>query len=141
MNTNFAAVMGALAAWALTAASCKPDSSHPSVPAPTAAGAAREAGAASAGPVRIAMIGKSSTNPVFLSARAGAEVAAKDLSGKVSRPVEVVWLTPPQEDAQIQAQRIAQAVSEGASASCCRARTPPGSQPPSTTPSGVACRS
>ena len=117
MNTNFAAVVGALCAGALTATvSCKPDSSHPSVPAPAAAGAGRDAGAASTGPVRIAMIGKSSTNPVFLSARAGAEVAAKDLSGKVSRPVEVVWLTPPQEDAQIQAQRIAQAVSEGASA-------------------------
>ena len=32
-------------------------------------------------PIRIAMIAKSSTNPVFLSARRGAETAAKDLSG------------------------------------------------------------
>jgi ribose transport system substrate-binding protein len=67
-------------------------------------------------PIRIAMIGKSSTNPVFLSARTGAEVAARDLSSRLGVPVDIVWLTPPQEDGQIQAQRIAQAVSEGASA-------------------------
>lgn len=67
-------------------------------------------------PLRIAMIGKSSTNPIFLSARTGAEAAAKDLSGKVGRLVEVVWMTPPQEDGALQAQRIAQAVKEGAGA-------------------------
>ena len=31
-------------------------------------------------------------------------------------PVEIVWLTPPAEDGQVQAQRIAQAVNEGANA-------------------------
>ena len=31
-------------------------------------------------------------------------------------PIEIVWLTPPQEDGQVQAQRIAQAVNEGANA-------------------------
>jgi ribose transport system substrate-binding protein len=31
-------------------------------------------------------------------------------------PVEIVWITPPQEDGQVQAQRIAQAVNEGAHA-------------------------
>ena len=62
------------------------------------------------------MIAKSSTNPIFLSARRGAETAAKDLSGKLGIPIELIWLTPPQEDGQIQAQRIAQAVNEGASA-------------------------
>jgi ribose transport system substrate-binding protein len=67
-------------------------------------------------PIRIAMIAKSSTNPIFLSARRGAETAARDLSAKIGVPVEVVWLTPPTEDGQIQAQRIAQAVNEGASA-------------------------
>jgi ribose transport system substrate-binding protein len=67
-------------------------------------------------PIRIAMIAKSSTNPVFLSARRGAETAAKDLSARTGVPVELIWLTPPQEDGQIQAQRIAQAVNEGASA-------------------------
>jgi ribose transport system substrate-binding protein len=62
------------------------------------------------------MIAKSSTNPVFLSARTGAEAAAKELSAKHGIPVEIVWLTPPQEDGQVQAQRIAQAVNEGAQA-------------------------
>jgi ribose transport system substrate-binding protein len=70
----------------------------------------------SAQPIRIAMIAKSSTNPVFLSARRGAETAAKDLSGRTGAPIEIIWLTPPQEDGQIQAQRIAQAVNEGANA-------------------------
>jgi ribose transport system substrate-binding protein len=64
--------------------------------------------------LKIAMIAKSSTNPVFLSARTGAEVAAKELSQKHGIPIEIVWLTPPSEDGQVQAQRIAQAVNEGA---------------------------
>jgi ribose transport system substrate-binding protein len=70
-----------------------------------------------AGPgLKIAMIAKSSTNPVFLSARTGAEAAAKELTAKHGVPIEIAWLTPPTEDGQIQAQRIAQAVNEGASA-------------------------
>lgn len=71
--------------------------------------------AAGAG-LKIALIAKSSTNPVFLSARTGAEAAAKELSQKHGVPVEIVWMTPPAEDGQVQAQRIAQAVNEGASA-------------------------
>jgi ribose transport system substrate-binding protein len=67
-------------------------------------------------PIKIAMIAKSSTNPVFLSARRGAETAAKDLSVRTGVPIEIIWLTPPQEDGQIQAQRVAQAVNEGADA-------------------------
>ncbi len=66
--------------------------------------------------LKIAMIAKSSTNPVFLSARTGAEAAAKELSARHNVPIEIAWLTPPTEDGQIQAQRIAQAVNEGASA-------------------------
>jgi ribose transport system substrate-binding protein len=66
--------------------------------------------------LRIAMIAKSSTNPVFLSARTGAEAAARELSQKHGVPIEIMWLTPPAEDGQVQAQRIAQAVNEGASA-------------------------
>ena len=66
--------------------------------------------------LKIAMIAKSSTNPVFLSARTGAEAAAKELTAKHNVPIEIAWLTPPTEDGQIQAQRIAQAVNEGASA-------------------------
>jgi ribose transport system substrate-binding protein len=75
------------------------------------------AGAAPAGKgLKIAMIAKSSTNPVFLAARTGAEAKAKELSALHGQPIEIVWLTPPQEDGQVQAQRIAQAVNEGAGA-------------------------
>ena len=66
--------------------------------------------------LKIAMIAKSSTNPVFLSARTGAEAAAKDLAQQHGVPIEIVWMTPPSEDGQVQAQRIAQAVNEGANA-------------------------
>jgi ribose transport system substrate-binding protein len=66
--------------------------------------------------LKIALIAKSSTNPVFLSARTGAEAAARELTAKHGVPVEIVWLTPPQEDGQVQAQRIASAVNEGANA-------------------------
>jgi len=66
--------------------------------------------------LKIALIAKASTNPVFLSARTGAEAAAKELTAKHNVPVEIAWLTPPGEDGQVQAQRIAQAVNEGANA-------------------------
>ena len=68
------------------------------------------------GKLTIAMIAKSSANPVFLSARDGANAAAKALGEQHDVPIEVAWLTPPQEDGQLQAQRIAQAVNEGADA-------------------------
>lgn len=68
------------------------------------------------GKLTIALIAKSSTNPVFLSARTGAEATAAQLSQERGIPIEVLWLTPPQEDGQVQAQRIAQAVNEGADA-------------------------
>jgi ribose transport system substrate-binding protein len=64
----------------------------------------------------IAMIAKSSTNPVFLSARTGADSAAKELSAQYHVDVQVNWLTPPQEDGQVQAERIQQAVNAGANA-------------------------
>jgi ribose transport system substrate-binding protein len=109
------ALLALLPAALLASAGCKQP------PPPAASGGEKPAGdkpVAPAGkqPIRIAMIAKSSTNPIFLSARRGAETAAKDLSGKAGVPIEVMWLTPPQEDGQIQAQRIAQAVNEGANA-------------------------
>ena len=64
----------------------------------------------------ITMIAKSSTNPVFLSAKAGAERAAKELSKKLNMKVIIDWRTPPTEDGQVQARRIAQAVNEGTNA-------------------------
>jgi len=96
---------------ALALAGC-PKRDNP--PSPAVAAPAPPAPAAK--PFKIAMIGKASTNPIFLSARTGAEAAAKDLSGKIGRPVEILWLTPPQEDGALQAQRISQAVKEGAGA-------------------------
>src|SRR6478672_2582605 len=66
--------------------------------------------------LKIAMIAKSSTNPVFLSARTGAEAAARELSQKNGIAIEIAWMTPPAEDGQVQAQRVAQAVNEGATA-------------------------
>jgi ribose transport system substrate-binding protein len=63
--------------------------------------------------IKIALIAKSSTNPVFLSARTGAEAAAKELSAKYGIDIVVDWRTPPTEDGQVQAQRVAQAVNEG----------------------------
>lgn len=65
---------------------------------------------------KISMIAKSSTNPVFLSAQTGAEKAAADLSRKYGIKIEIDWRTPEKEDGQVQAQRIAQAVNEGADA-------------------------
>ncbi|HEY5218910.1 MAG TPA: substrate-binding domain-containing protein [Gemmatimonadaceae bacterium] len=62
---------------------------------------------------KIALIAKSSTNPVFLSARIGAEAAAAEQSKKLGVAISIDWLTPPEEDAQVQAQRVAQAVDAG----------------------------
>ena len=88
------------------AAACSKEGSNPTV---------AEAPGRSPG-LKIAMIAKSSTNPVFLSARTGAEAAARELSQKHGVPIEIVWLTPPAEDGQVQAQRLAQAVNAGATA-------------------------
>ncbi|MHB0999107.1 MAG: substrate-binding domain-containing protein [Armatimonadota bacterium] len=65
---------------------------------------------------KISLIAKSSTNPVFLSARTGAEAAAKDLSKKHGINITIDWRTPEKEDGQVQAQRLAQAVNEGTDA-------------------------
>jgi ribose transport system substrate-binding protein len=106
------AVRTTLVLAAALAAGCKQPAPPAPTPAPMSPAPAQPAGK----PIKIAMIAKSSTNPVFLSARRGAETAARDLTAKVGGPIEVVWLTPPEEDGQIQAQRIAQAVNEGANA-------------------------
>lgn len=66
--------------------------------------------------LKIALIAKSSTNPVFLSARTGAEAAAKKLSAETGCAITIDWRTPPNEDGQEQARRIAQAVNDGADA-------------------------
>ena len=73
-----------------------------------------QGGAGNDSAITIALIAKSSSNPVFLAARTGAEAAAKDISEKQGVKVTVNWMTPPQEDGQVQAQRIQQAVNGGA---------------------------
>jgi ribose transport system substrate-binding protein len=73
-------------------------------------------GGAAGKSIKIAMIAKSSDNPVFLAARTGAEAAAKELSAKSGVNVTVEWLTPPKEDGEVQAQRVRQAVNEGVDA-------------------------
>jgi ribose transport system substrate-binding protein len=64
----------------------------------------------------ITMIAKSSTNPVFLSARTGAEAAAAELSKQLGVAIKIDWRTPPSEDGTVQAQRISEAVNDGANA-------------------------
>ena len=82
----------------------------------TKSAAGGQGGAAGDNKYTIAMIAKSSNNPVFLASRNGAEAAARELSQKHNIQVEVLWMTPPQEDGQVQAQRIQQAVNSGADA-------------------------
>jgi len=74
-------------------------------------------GGAAAAPktIKIALIAKSSTNPVFLASRTGAEAAAKDLS-KDGTTITIDWLTPQTESGEEQAKRIAQAVNQHDSA-------------------------
>jgi ribose transport system substrate-binding protein len=74
------------------------------------------AAAASGKKFTIAMIAKSSTNPVFLAGRTGAEAAAAELSTANGMDVHIEWLTPPSEDGAVQAQRISEAVNAGANA-------------------------
>ena len=66
--------------------------------------------------LRITMIAKSNTNPVFQSAKVGAEAAAADLSKETGWNITVDWRTPDTEDGQVQAQYVAQAVNDGANA-------------------------
>jgi ribose transport system substrate-binding protein len=66
--------------------------------------------------LKIAMIAKSFSNPVFTSARAGAELFAKEQRDRTGTRIEIAWMTPETESGDVQAQRIAQAVTEGANA-------------------------
>ena len=103
--------LSAVFVWAVAAAvslgpGCRKDA--PSA-APKGTG---ETAALSGKPLRIAMIARSSSNPSYLSARTGAEDKARQLSAQIGAPIEIVWLTPSQDDGQVQAQRILQAVNE-----------------------------
>ncbi len=66
--------------------------------------------------LKITVIAKSNSNPVFQSAHEGARVAAKELTAATGCEITIDVRTPDQEDGQVQAQRISQAVNEGADA-------------------------
>ena len=53
-----------------------------------------------------ALIAKSQANPVFQSARVGAEDAAAELSRKLGVKITVNWRTPNEEDAQKQVENL-----------------------------------
>jgi len=115
MTKRVGLMHASLAALALALVACGGEKAKGPDSAAPAAGAAAS-NAPGKDKITIAMIAKSSTNPVFLASRTGAEAAAKELSEKNHIQVNVVWLTPPQEDGQVQAQRIQQAVNDGADA-------------------------
>ena len=66
--------------------------------------------------LKITMIAKSSNNPVFQSAKQGAEDEAKELSKSTGAEITIDWQTPATEDGQVQAQRVAAAANSGADA-------------------------
>jgi ribose transport system substrate-binding protein len=92
---------------------CNGSASTRAAPAPGGTSGAPGASSAASRPLRIAVIAKSASNPSFVAARTGAENRARVLSASLARPIEIEWLTPPQEDGAVQARRITQAVKEG----------------------------
>ena len=62
----------------------------------------------------IGLVAKSQSNPVFQAGYAGAKAAAKELGPKYGVEVEIDWQTPPDEDAQKQAEAIEQVARGGA---------------------------
>jgi ribose transport system substrate-binding protein len=74
----------------------------------------------------IGMVAKSQSNAVFQAAYAGALAAAKELGPKYGAEVSIDWQTPPDEDAQRQAQAIEALTGAGVAGiavSCSEART------------------
>jgi ribose transport system substrate-binding protein len=74
----------------------------------------------------IGLVAKSQSNPVFQAGYAGAKDAAKELGPKYGVTVEIDWQTPPDEDAQKQAEAIEQLARGGAAGiavSCSDANT------------------
>lgn len=63
--------------------------------------------------IRIGVIAKSQSNPVFQAARTGAEAAGRELSAKYGVTIQVDWRTPNEEDAQRQADFIEQLANQG----------------------------
>ena len=66
--------------------------------------------------ITIGLVAKSQSNPVFQAAYAGAKDAAKELGPQYGAEVVIDWQTPPDEDAQKQAEAIEQLARGGAAA-------------------------
>jgi ribose transport system substrate-binding protein len=62
----------------------------------------------------IGLVAKSQSNPVFQAAYAGAKDAARELGARYGVTVDIDWQTPPDEDAQKQAEAIEQLARGGA---------------------------
>lgn len=60
-----------------------------------------------------ALIAKNQSNPVFQAARTGAEDTAEELGKKLGVKIKVIWQTPNEEDARLQADYIEQLVLQG----------------------------
>jgi ribose transport system substrate-binding protein len=76
--------------------------------------------------ITIGLVAKSQSNPVFQACYSGAKDAAKELGPKYGVDVVIDWQTPPDEDAQKQAQAIEQLANSGAqgiAVSCSDANT------------------
>ncbi|HUK83871.1 MAG TPA: substrate-binding domain-containing protein [Verrucomicrobiae bacterium] len=76
--------------------------------------------------VVIGLVAKSQANPVFQAGYAGAKDAAKELGPKYGVDVVIDWQTPPDEDAQKQAEAIellARGGAQGIAVSCSDANT------------------
>lgn len=94
----------------------------PAIPAPVAPRAeapkteAPKAGAPSTSTTRkfrFGVIAKSQSNPVFIAAKNGAMAAGRELAKERGVEIEVIWNTPPSEDAQKQAEFITQLANSG----------------------------
>ncbi|HLK15146.1 MAG TPA: substrate-binding domain-containing protein [Fimbriimonadaceae bacterium] len=101
---------------ALALAGCNSGSGETGSTSSTSGTASGKAGQSSGAgkDLKIVMIAKSNDNPVFQFAKLGAEKAAEDLSKETGTKISIDWQTPPKEDGQEQAKRIAAAVSGGA---------------------------
>jgi ribose transport system substrate-binding protein len=80
-------------------------------------GYSADSAAAAAPPKKIVLgfVAKANSNAVFQVARVGAEAAAKDLSKQYNMDISIDWRTPNDENAQMQADNIAELVTLGAS--------------------------
>lgn len=107
MKTKFLAA--ALCA-AILAVGCSSGSSSSGTGGSTAGSTA----AATGKTFKIVMIAKSTSNPVFPVAEQGAKDAAKEESKRTGDNIVIDWETPADEDAQLQANYINQAVTSGA---------------------------